>query len=128
VERALAATLVGGSLLRAPLFVAAGRVIPFGGDDRFGSTWVLDPLVRMSSWPLFAADLLLALVLAALLHRHLSRVNAPARRRWFWIVAVLVGGVPAFVCGRLIESRRAWRAAPAPEATSAAPRLLIESA
>jgi hypothetical protein len=36
--------------------------------------------------------------------------------------------VPAFVCGRLIESRRAWRAAPAPEATSAAPRLLIESA
>jgi hypothetical protein len=84
--------------------------------------------VRMSSWTLLAANLLLALGLAAFLHRHLARLNAPSRRRWFWTVAVLLGGVPAFACGRLIESRRAWRAAPASEATSAVPRLLIESA
>jgi hypothetical protein len=128
LERAIAASITAGTLLRPPLFSAVSRVVPFTVHRTPGPMWVLDPLIPIASGWLLLANLLIGAALAALAQRRLARLGAPLDRRLTWTIAVVLGGVPAYVCARLIETRRAWQALPAAEVAPAAPRLLIESA
>jgi hypothetical protein len=128
LEKTVAGALTVTSLLRPPIFAVPSRLFSVHVHHSPGPTWLIDPAMRLGSVWLLIGNLFLAAGLAALINRRLARLQAPSGRVWFWTGAVLLGGAPAFVCARLIETRRAWQRVPAPDPASVAPRLLIESA
>jgi hypothetical protein len=128
LEHLLAASLYTSALLRPPLFAVASLAVPVPPAHNPAATWVFASLARSMSWLVFAGNLLLGLILAARTWRRLGEYQTSGARRWWWAVVVFLGGVPAFVCLRFIETRRAWLPAAAPADATAVPPLLIQSA
>ncbi len=84
-----------------------------------GCCWI-PAVARAGRW-LVPANLIVALVLALLAYRRLGRLGITGGRRRFWVAVVLAGGLPGYLCQRLVETRRAWQPLPAPD-KAAAPR------
>lgn len=127
LERLVAAGIYATTVLRPTMFEVASLAVTVKADNDPDPRWMLDPFARQTPWPALAGNFALVLLLAGLTSRRLGRLGVPGERRWFWTVAVVLGGLPAYVTARLIENQRAWKPAvePAPEP---APALLIQTA
>jgi hypothetical protein len=116
-------------LIRPSLFTAYSAVT-LAGDPRMAyvPSSLLEPLVSGGRrlWLLIVAHLISA-GLAWLAARRLIRLGANRTRTAFWIVAVVLGGLAAYVVYRAVETRRAYRAPPMLKPEQA-PALLIRSA
>jgi hypothetical protein len=85
---------------------------------------LLDPAVARAGHWLVPANLIVALGLALLAYRRLGLLGMTGGRRRFWVAVVVAGGLPGWLCQRLVETRRAWQPLPAPD-KAAAPVLMI---
>jgi hypothetical protein len=129
IERGLAATVYATALVRPTAFALASLPFPVKAKRKPAPSWVLGAYVRSMSFVVVAANLVLSLLLAAWLWRRLTSYGASPARVWTWTLLVFLGGVPAFICARLIETRRAWQpAVPAATEPARAPVLLIQTA
>lgn len=129
LERTMQAGMLGLSLLRPPVLVAASLFSPqeritFGNATDDDQRIVLDPMVMLRATGVLPFCLLLGASLAVLTFRRLGRLGVPAPRRAFWTAAVFLLGVLAYLVQRACENTRAWR----PLEETAKPPLLIKSA
>jgi hypothetical protein len=127
-EKATVAFIYAPALLRPPLTSVPSLLTPERKAYQFDRL-LLDPAVARAGRWLVPANLLVALALAALAWRRLGRLGVTEGRRRFWVAVVLVGGLPGWLCQRLVETRRAWAPLPAAEqAPAPAPVLMIPNA
>jgi hypothetical protein len=126
-EQAWASFTRGGSLLHPPALSVLSLAFP----DRafaFAPSLFLDQVVAAGERSLLLPLGVLTILLAGLSYRRLARFEVPALRRWAWVGAILVGGVPVFLCGIAIETRRAWGQMAAETKAGPLQNLLIQSA
>ena len=72
-------------------------------------TLLLDPAVAMGTRWTLIGNLLICLVLGGVAFMRLRRLGASPGRRAFWTGAALLGGLPGYLCYRLVETDRAWK-------------------
>jgi hypothetical protein len=123
-EKATAAFVYAPALLRPPLTSAPSLLTPERKAHDLGRL-LLDPAVARAGQWLVPANLLVAIALALLAHRRLGRLGVTGGRRRFWVVVVVAGGLPGYLCQRLVETRRAWQPLPAADKAVATPILMI---
>jgi hypothetical protein len=126
-EWAAAVATYAVALARPPLAALAG----LAGDRerafvlRFALLW--DPVVAAGDRLVLVPLAVVALLLGWVTRRRLNALGASAARRRFWVGAVLLGGLPVFLCHRVVEGRRAWAALPE-EKAPARPLLVAAQA
>jgi hypothetical protein len=123
-EKATAAFVYLPALVRPPLTSLPSLLTPARKAYDLGRV-LLDPAVATAGHLLVPANLLVALGLALLAYRRLGRLGITGGRRRFWVAVVLAGGLPGYLCQRLVETRRAWQPLPAPDKAAATPVLMI---
>jgi hypothetical protein len=126
-ERALAFLTVAPSVLRPPI-IAALSPLAARGAFALRPSLLLDQAVAAGERRVLFPLALLAVLLALLTHLRLRRWGTSPVRRDFWVCAVLLGGLPVFLCELLLETRRAWQPMPAEPQRQALSALLIQSA
>jgi hypothetical protein len=114
-------------ILKPAGFALAGLLFPVAARRDPAPAWLLQTEAQLQPTVLFVLNFGLTLLMAGLTWRRLTRFGAAPQRVWFWVGAVLLGGVPGFLCQWVIETKRAWLPAAAP-APAPALRLIIESA
>ncbi|MBL8732560.1 MAG: hypothetical protein JNN13_09350 [Planctomycetes bacterium] len=120
-ERGAAAIAMLAAVVRPPLLQVAGS---FASSS--SRPWLVDALVVSWRRPwLTAASVGLALLLALFTRRRLSAYAAEPAMVRFWMLTMLLGGLPAVLCCEFFETRRAHarRALPGP---FPAPRITSE--
>lgn len=122
-EKATAALVVAPVLARPPLTALPSLLTPERNAHDLDRLLLAPAVARGGHW-LVPANLLVAIALAFLTHRRLRRLGITGGRRRFWVAVVLGGGLPGWLCQRLVETRRAWRPLPVPE-QAPAPVLMI---
>jgi hypothetical protein len=126
-EKTLAFLTLGVSVLRPTII----SLLSLPATDRAfeaGQSLILDQAVAAGERQVLIPIAVLTVLLGALTHRRLRRFGASAARRRFWLAAVLLGGLPVFLCQLLVETRRAWLPMPAEPQSRAVRALLIQSA
>jgi hypothetical protein len=127
LEHLVAGLLRLGSVARPPL-LAAPSAFTSARSLFEHQIFYLDWGIAAGDWLALGGNLVLALALAALAFRRLSRTAMPAGRRWAWTIAVLLTGVPGYLCQRLIETDRAWRQMPSAAKQEQARLLVFKAA
>jgi hypothetical protein len=122
-EKATAAFVYAPALLRPPLTSLPSLLTPEPKAFELDRL-LLDPAVARAGHWLVPANLIVALGLALLAYRRLGQLGVTGGRRRFWVAVVVAGGLPGWLCQRLVETRRAWQPLPAPD-KAAAPVLMI---
>jgi len=116
-------------LIRPSIFTAYSAVT-LASDPRiaYAPSSLFEPLVSGGRrlWLLLVSHLI-SIGLAWLAARRLIRLGADRARTAFWIGAVVLGGLAAYVIYRAVETRRAYRQAPILKPEQAPP-MLIRSA
>lgn len=115
------------SIAQPPVLVLASAL----GPKRRDLTWqaqrmFINPLAGPGFVSIVAANLVISVLLVGICLMTLRRRGLPRGRRLYWTVAIVVGGVPALLCCRAIEARRAWQRVDVLDARR--PALLIQSA
>lgn len=128
IENLLAGMFHVTGMVRPAGFALVSRAVNAQRSGGPSLKWIVDPYARgMPVW-ITLISLALSLALAGLTWRRLARAGAGGDRLIFWAIAVGLGGLPAYVCARAIESRRVWLPLPDNEAKSAKVILLIQAA
>ena len=125
-EKAVAAFVYAPVLVRPPLTALPSLLTPERNAHDLDRLLLAPAVARGGHW-LVPLNLLVALALAFLTHRRLGRLGITGGRRRFWVVVVLAGGLPGWLCQRLVETRRAWRPLPAAEQPAPTPVLMVAS-
>jgi hypothetical protein len=116
------------TLLRAPVTTVGSLWREQRNAYRAGATLLLDPAVTMGSRATVGGNLAVCLILAGLCFLRLRRLGVSGGRRTFWTGAVLLGGLPAYLCYRLVETNRAWKPVAISVPAKAAPARLLLTA
>jgi hypothetical protein len=112
------------TVLRPPVVALASLAVSPAKAFAF-SRFPLDVATILGERAALAGNALLALALAAVTLRRLRKLGTPRRRQLFWTGAVVLVGLPAFVCQRLVETNRAWQPLPQDSARPDAARTII---
>jgi hypothetical protein len=127
-ERATEILIEGPTVLRPGVTLLASLLSSPARAYQPASLLFLDPAVALGSRAPLAGGLALTLLLAAFTFLRLRRLGLPSGRQAFWIAAVLLGGFPAYLCGRLVETERAWRPLARPAEPQPTPARLLLTA
>jgi hypothetical protein len=128
LEHLLAGGLYASQALRPTLLALASPVVAVPRARKPSPTWIFASRGPVMPWPVYAANVGLALLLAGLAFRRLGNYGLSPARRWSWVAVTFLGGLPAFLCLRFIETRRAWQPVAVPVEPAAVPPLVIASA